>query len=480
MLLERDFAKLIEKMKKAHTLVVDLPCLDSHEESFCHGAIMVALSQIGLESMQQTVRFVVTELLQNAEVAVMRRFCKDFPETHDPGVLSQKSFDSFRMILKNQGPQIQFQVRLEKDILNIRIVDKAPVSDADKKHLDQSFAIRSKSVSFSDIADAKKKQSDSNQGIAIAGLSLRRAGISDQALNWFSDAQSTTLELNIEKSKIRTTESPRADDEIIHEIDTLPAIPESIRRLMQVCSSLDSSAKEIAKEVESDPGIAGQMLKVANSPGFTGGKVNDIAEAVKVIGIRGIMGMLMGFGANRILQQRYRITQEHAKHSTEVARYARLIARKFKMNSYADSAYLGGLLHDIGELIIAVSTKHLEEFEMFSSGRDLSQKVNLEELAFGTSHGKIGAQLAAKWHFPADICAAMAYHHSPEKAPEEHRRLVDIVYIANIIAERDAGNVPFFGIEPSVLSRFGLTTPESFDLFSAAIQNDLETGLPKG
>ncbi|CAN5589700.1 hypothetical protein BH09PLA1_BH09PLA1_29740 [soil metagenome] len=57
-----------------------------------------------------------------------------------------------------------------------------------------------------------------------------------------------------------------------------------------------------------------------------------------------------------------------------------------------------------------------------------------EQEIFGFTHGQPGMRLAAKWGFPDSSAAAIAWHHEPDQAPETHRPLCKLIYIADTLA----------------------------------------------
>ena len=73
------------------------------------------------------------------------------------------------------------------------------------------------------------------------------------------------------------------------------------------------------------------------------------------------------------------------------------------------------------------------------------------------NHGEIGARVAEKWNFPKVISETIRYHHDPDAASDETKKLVSVVYLANMISHYQDGEAEFYQFEPSVLKRFNIT-----------------------
>jgi putative nucleotidyltransferase with HDIG domain len=194
-------------------------------------------------------------------------------------------------------------------------------------------------------------------------------------------------------------------------------------------------------------------------------KVDNIADAVKLAGMRTIRGLLYSYGTLKILGDDS--TDERKKlweHSYRAAYYSYNLARNFKPQNKAllDDAYVGGMLHDMGKIVF--STVHpdlLAKIKGFCAEKDIPAST-FEDIAGGMNHAEIGARVAEKWFFPETLVAAIRYHHEPSLAPAETRDVVSTVYLANMICEYERDNVYFEQIDGAVLADFGISGDKQF------------------
>ncbi len=87
--------------------------------------------------------------------------------------------------------------------------------------------------------------------------------------------------------------------------------------------------------------------------------------------------------------------------------------------------------------------------------------------------------LAARWKFPEALQTVIAWHHSPARAPADHRELTDIVYLANAMVDCLDGDSGFYAIDPGALERFNLSTEEAFLMLAAALDQEARQSLAR-
>jgi putative nucleotidyltransferase with HDIG domain len=117
-------------------------------------------------------------------------------------------------------------------------------------------------------------------------------------------------------------------------------------------------------------------------------------------------------------------------HSLAAAVAARLLGRQIR-HAQTEEAFIGGLLHDVGKLVM---TQKLEE--EYAQVRQASladgQWCAHEKQALGYTHVDVGVALLEQWNFPRELVEAVAlHHHDPEPAPDRPASLAQIIWLAN-------------------------------------------------
>lgn len=221
----------------------------------------------------------------------------------------------------------------------------------------------------------------------------------------------------------------------ILEIIKISTIPSMMKKIMEVAEDPASTVSDLEKLIEQDPAIASRVVAVSNAVfyGFSR-KINSISQAILVLGFEMVKGLAVSTTVFNIRQPGF--ARELAAlwgHSFECAMASVLLARKTGLVT-KESAFLAGLLHDIG-MPIMVQTCGVLYIEKFNSGDGSNEK---EEESFGASHAEAGAWFADKCKLPQDCVMAIRHHHKPSGCLKDNNRapaLVDITYLANIVAK---------------------------------------------
>lgn len=231
----------------------------------------------------------------------------------------------------------------------------------------------------------------------------------------------------------------------LRQLETLPMLPQLLWELEAAFQNPAAGALEIADLIEKDIGLTATLLKVSNSAFFRGSsEFISVREAVVRIGLHetrrlaramllvdalsaGDSGMDYGnfWRHSLLVAVAAAYLQEHAFEGSPLL---------------SDEAYLAGLLHDLGKLILDqyFQLEHqqvIAHLDDHACGRD-----DAERAVLGADHGHIGAELLELWGLSDNIVEPVRWHHALDDAPEEWRTAARLLRTADkIIHERDAG-----------------------------------------
>ena len=198
--------------------------------------------------------------------------------------------------------------------------------------------------------------------------------------------------------------------------------------------------------------MTADLLKLVNSAAYMmAKKVDNIVDAVKLVGLRGIKNLLYSYGTLKILDDGAADKKKLWDHSYRTAYYAYNLAKNFKANvkGLLDDAYVGGMLHDMGKIIFSsVHPDLLDKIRGFCKDKEIPSDT-FEGIVGGMNHAEIGARIAEKWNFPESLVAAIRYHHEPSLESRASSATSSIVvYLANVFCEYETGNILYEQIEP--------------------------------
>lgn len=228
---------------------------------------------------------------------------------------------------------------------------------------------------------------------------------------------------------------------------SLPSLPTIYARLVEKMQDEDSSIKEVGAIVEEDPAISAKILQLVNSAYFgLGRQVSSPAEAANFLGMDVIKGLVMSEGVfsqfDPATVKALSLDKQRSV-SLQVSSIARKIAREEEASQVElDQAFLGGLLHDIGTLVLASNAT-----EEYTRARDMAkeQEISISEAeveVFGTTHAEVGAYMLGLWGIDDTVVSAVAYHHHPENSPGTTFSPLVAVYVASVGVENMLSDSP--------------------------------------
>ena len=250
----------------------------------------------------------------------------------------------------------------------------------------------------------------------------------------------------------------------VRDLDSLPMLPDTGRRLLELSADESATAHDLALLVERDPSLAAQMMRWARSPlyGYRG-EINSVEDAVvRVLGFDMVLNIALGLVALESLNVPVDGPcglRNYWRHAIYTASLVGKLEQKLDPVERAPQglAYLTGLLHNVGFLLLG----HLfpQEFRYLNRliiANPDTPVVRLERFAFGVDHCELGCALAEAWELPEAVSVVLVEHHNPYYRGE-HQNLVRLVSIADsLLAGQGFGDVHDPGLPLDILDELGL------------------------
>jgi len=225
-------------------------------------------------------------------------------------------------------------------------------------------------------------------------------------------------------------------------IEKLPSLPAVYSELMAVMARPDVSTQKISRIVERDAAMAAKILRLVNSACFGVSRtITRLDQAVSYLGMELIKNLALTVHVFASLEKTamrsgfsFEAQQERSLLTARVAR--RLLSDPGK----AQDAFTAGLLHEIGNLILAVCipAKFNAVVEACRVTGRPQHEVEIEII--GVSHAEVGAYLLGLWGLPYPIVEAVAYHHNPGAAVEKVFDVPSAVSLAAALVDEAMGN----------------------------------------
>ncbi len=250
--------------------------------------------------------------------------------------------------------------------------------------------------------------------------------------------------------------------DLLSKIKTFPSMPATGAKMLKMLENPETTVDEIEDVLRHDPGLTGNVLKLANSAYFgIPAKVASTRQAVLLLGLRKLIQLVIASCVNAVMDKPvpgYNLPPGDLwRHSIAVSIAAEALV-KDSHNVESEDIFTPALLHDIGKLILGHFIKEAQEDidKIASSGVPYAEA---EQMVLGTDHAEVGAQVLTQWSFPQEVIDAVRWHHGPD-SPDRKAAAVDIVYLANLLCQTaddtDNADRQETDLSPAVVERLGL------------------------
>lgn len=214
----------------------------------------------------------------------------------------------------------------------------------------------------------------------------------------------------------------------------LPPLPALVTRLLQTLQDeTEADLGEISELMLEDPAITAAVLRISNSAMFTGfSATSDLGSAIQRLGLHQVGSLVTSVAHkanfNPSKPGRHEVLRYLWDHALTSA-----IASRHIIGGRGDEAYLAGLLHDVGKLVVL---KGLDDIERRSSGTRFTQE-DVEEL-MEALHAVLGFAALRSWKITDRLCHVALHHHDSNLAADD--RLLIGIQAADAIARKLSGH----------------------------------------
>lgn len=237
-------------------------------------------------------------------------------------------------------------------------------------------------------------------------------------------------------------ESPAQDaqlKQLIMTIRDLPAMPHVAAKVLELSSDPDTSADRLQQVISDDQAMTARILKIANSAMYAcSRRIKTLSEAIVMLGFNSIRSLVVTSAARNLYSTgnarmglKERLLWEH---SIGAAFACRLFAER-KSPALREEAFLAGLMHDIGKLVLNLQVP--ERFEevvqiVYNENREFHET---EQELMGFDHARVGALLVNKWKLSPLLEEVIGLHHD-DTAITADRPLLLHLDLANRLCQK--------------------------------------------
>ena len=225
---------------------------------------------------------------------------------------------------------------------------------------------------------------------------------------------------------------------LVCQIETLPSLPSAYQDLVHELRSGDASIQRLGEIISSDIAMTAKVLQLVNSSFFgLAQRITSPERAVHWLGLKKIEPLMLTAGVFAQVENNDLPGLDFPTfldHSLTVATRARQFTADVSDETEdAEDAFLAGMLHDVGKLVLACNLPEQYQGAIESAAERDIPLWQTEMEAFDASHSDVGAYLAGLWGLPDPIVEAIAFHHDPRKSSSHDFTPLTAVHVANAL-----------------------------------------------
>lgn len=274
------------------------------------------------------------------------------------------------------------------------------------------------------------------------------------------------------KEKIEQTISLRhvLEDEalrsILTRIDSLPSLPTLYGEILAELRAPSPSIRKVGRIITSDIAMSSKILQLVNSAFFgLRHRITSPEQAALLLGLDTVKSLVLSlqiFTQFDIPKVFYPLVAQLWRHSLHTGQLAKKITEtESRSRETADHAFMAGLLHDCGRLVMLASFPQEMKAIMEQTPGTQIEFLALEQATFGVTHAQIGAYLLGLWGIPSPITQAIALHHTPGTANDTAFTALTAVHVADFLDHHPQGvtdaAIAAEGVDLAYLARIGCT-----------------------
>jgi putative nucleotidyltransferase with HDIG domain len=216
----------------------------------------------------------------------------------------------------------------------------------------------------------------------------------------------------------------------------LPSLPVVAGKVLQMVQDPDLSVQKLVRVLSDDAALAGRVLAVSRSPYYAQRSLpTSLLGAVQVLGFRALSNVVVANATHSLYIKGNAVSEKLWNHSLGVALATRILHGRAGSRD-RDHAFLAGLMHDVGEMILVHGDSRGFASLVHEAEASQCDLVGKEQKEYGFDHTQVGVTLLEAWNIDTQIREAVLNHHNYDAAKHDPKALAASLVCADYLAAK--------------------------------------------
>jgi HD-like signal output (HDOD) protein/CheY-like chemotaxis protein len=241
---------------------------------------------------------------------------------------------------------------------------------------------------------------------------------------------------------------------LISQVTTLPSVPATYAKLIDELNSPDASVKRVGELISTDVAMTAKLMQLVNSSFFgLPCQIESPGHAAALLGLNLLRPLVLSasifsqYDGSRLREYSLDALVDHSLAVSTLAQ--RIVMSEGKNKQMADDALLAGMLHDVGQLVLAANLPDDYSNTLSLAWQEHIPLFQAEDQTLGANHADVGAYLLGLWACPNSIVEAVSFHHEPGHCANADFSALTAVHVANVLV-----NETHAAVQPTLVLEF--------------------------
>lgn len=249
----------------------------------------------------------------------------------------------------------------------------------------------------------------------------------------------------------------------------LPPLPDTAQRIIKLRVDPYADMRALTNIVELDAPLAAQVVSWAASPYYAApGKIKSVHDAiVRVLGFDLVLNLALGLALGKSLSLPKDAPKGYSPYWQQSVYAATAVEALVgcipsKQRPVVGQAYLTGLLHNFGFLLLAeIFPPHFSNYCRLQEVNPTLSYTIIERFLLGVTRDQLASWLMRLWSIPEEVCIGMRYQNEPDY-DGPHFAYANLMFIAmRLLRRHGIGNAPLESIPAEMFERLNLTPEQA-------------------